>query len=370
MKILDRYVFKTFGAALILTVAVFVGLFLAIDLSSKLPRILALKNVGTLPFLLRYYGVRLPLFLHVVLPAVSLFAAMFTVIRLQKSNELLPMVVSGISLRRISAGFILSAVACAGLMAGLDEFVLPDFMTAMGETDDILISDRPTRNTIAYDTRGTYVFMQEYDRRNRVMKRMTAQLMRSDGTLRQMIQAESAGWDPTLKRWVLREGTITHYDEEGQPVTVYDPSKGRLVRRVDPLPPGGMLLETEVTPEDMQRKFTLSGRYYRLTDLAELMERYPHASSFRMQYHAKFTTPLGSVVLLFLGLPFVATAQSKSFWVGIGTCLVLTVSYYSAYFILFQAGNRGEWISPAAAAWVPTLAFGAVGIGGFLRMRS
>lgn len=370
MKLLDRYVFKTFAAALLLTIAVFVGLFLAIDLSSKLPRILALKNVATLSFLARYYGVRLPLFLHVVLPAVSLFAAMFTVIRLQKSNELLPMVVSGISLRRISAGFILSAMACAGLMAGLDEFVLPDLMTAMGETDDILISDRPTRNTIAYDTQGTYVFMQEYDRRRRVMKRMTAQLMRPDGTLRQMIQSEACSWDWTLKRWVLKDGTLAHYDEEGRPITVYDPAKGRLVRKVDPLPPGGMLLETEITPEDMQRKFTLSGRYYRLADLADLMKRYPHAPAFRMQYHAKFTTPLGAVVLLFLGLPFVATAQSKSFWVGIGTCLVLTVSYYAAYFILFQAGNRGEWIDPAAAAWAPTLLFGAGGVTGFLRMRS
>ncbi len=370
MKILDRYVLKSFLAALGLTVAVFVGLFLAIDLSSKLPRILALKNVATGEFLLRYYGVRIPLFLHVVLPAVSLFAAMFTVIRLQKTNELLPMVTSGVSLRRLSLGFIISAFACAGIMAVLDEFVLPDLMTAMGETDDLLVSDRPTRNAIAYDGSGTYIFMQEYDRGKRVMTRVAVQRMRGDGTLSAMIRAERCAWDRDLRRWRLTDGEITPHDGKGEPLIVYDPKKSAPQRRVDPIPPEGLLLDAELTPEDMQRKFSLSGRYYRLQDLLELNRRYPHAATFRMQLHAKFTTPLGAVVLLFLGLPFVATAHSRSFWVGIATCLLLTISYYAAYFLLYQGGNRGDWVDPVVAAWTPTLLFGGIGLVGFQRMRS
>ena len=216
MKLLDRYIFSIYGSAFGLVTMTFVALFTAMDLSSRIARILSLKNINTMSFLLNYYLVRLPMFLHLVLPAVSLFAAMFTVIQLQKTNELLPMITSGVSLRRLCFIFVAGALFCAVLMAVLDEYVLPALMGEIRESDDILISDKPQKNQV-YPAEKVVWIVDEYDRVKKQMKGVTFTRYRGDGRREVVIRAQTATWDPGQSHWVLRTGTSQPFDAEGAP---------------------------------------------------------------------------------------------------------------------------------------------------------
>jgi len=368
MKILDRYLLSIFGSAATLVMVTFVALFTVMDLSSRIGRILSLKNVDTWAFLLRYYLVRLPTFLHLVLPAVTLFASMFTIIQLQKTNELLPMVTSGVSLRRLSLIFIASAVACSLLMGILDEFVLPSLRNAVGETDDILISDKPLRDRKAFDRR-THIFMAEYDRLGKEMKNLYMKRFREGTTIiEEMIRAKSAKWDAKTGRWIFRDGIQSPY-KDGQPVIRTIPNERP--REVEiPLPPEGLSYELEITPESFQKRLSLSGRSFRLSELLESIDQYPHVPSFLMHLHSKFATLLSPLILLFLGLPFVTGTEHRSFFRGIGFCLLLTIAFYAVTFVFFEAGIHGNGPRPAIAVWTPTVVFGLVGLVGFFRMRS
>jgi len=372
MKLLDRYILSIFGSAFALVTLTFVTLFTVMDLSSRIARILSLKSINTLPFLAEYYGVRLPMFLHLVLPAVSLFAAMFSVIQLQKTNELLPMVVSGVSVRRLSMTFVASAFICALMMGILDEFVLPNLAEKIGETDDILISDKPLKGQFLID-RDLAFYMNEYERLPRVMKDLTLTCWKNNQRER-VIRAATATWDRGKEQWVLRAGTMTPYNADGTPEMHESPGQRPRVRE-DPLPAEGVTLEklgikTDLKPESFKKKFSLSGRSYRLAELIDLMEKYPHIPAFQMYFHGKFASPLGAVVLLFLGLPLVTGAQHRSYYRGVGLCLLLTIAYYAATFVCFETGIRGAGLSPAVAVWSPIVVFGLVGLAGFLRMRS
>jgi len=373
MKILDRYILSIFSSAFALVTLTFVTLFTVMDLSSRIARILSLKNINTLSFLVEYYLVRLPMFLHLVLPAVSLFASMFTVIQLQKTNELLPMVTSGISVRRLSMIFVASALFCALLMGILDEFVLPNLMDKIGETDDILISDKPIKGMLLTDDRLVF-YVGEYDRLNRVMKELVLTCYGETNQRERVIQAATTTWDKGKSQWALRDGTIQRYDSNGSPVMKEE--KGQRPRPAeDPLPSGGVTLgqlgiRTTIKPETFQKRFSLSGKSYRLSELTGLVRGYPHIPAFRMYLHGKFASPLGALVLLFLGLPLVSGAQHRSYYRGVGLCLLLTICYYAATFVCFEFGIRGSGLSPAVAVWSPIAVFGLVGLAGFLRMRS
>jgi len=367
MKILDRYLFSIFGTAFALVTITFVALFTAMDLSSRIARILSLKNINTLSFLVQYYLVRLPMFLHLVLPAVTLFASMFTVIQLQKTNELLPMITSGVSLRRLSFIFVAGALVCAALMGILDEFVLPALMDPIGETDDILISDKPLKGLLIIAS--DLVFnVDEYDRVNRRMKGLLLTRYRENGKRREVIRAETATWEHATKTWILRNGEKQPFEEDGSPKLVHTPGQSPRIF-VEPLKPEGERI-SEPDPKEFQRRYSLSGRNYRYGELMELINKNPRIPTYWMHVHLKFASPLGPLVLLFLGLPFVAGTQHRSFYRGVGLCLLLTIAYYAATFVCFELGIRGGSLSPAVAVWGPIAVFGLAGLVSFLRMRS
>jgi len=347
----------------------FVALFTAMDLSSRIARILALNNINTLSFLAHYYLVRLPMFLHLVLPAVSLFAAMFTVIQLQKTNELLPMITSGVSLRRVSFIFVAGALVCSAIMGILDEFVLPELMGDIGDTDDILISDRPLKSlTITAENR--IFIIDEVDRLKKELKGLTYIQYLENGRRQLEIRAETASWNSDSKTWLLRNGTVQQFNPDGTPIQDSGDGQRRPRPKLDPIPEGGRVMQPPPAPDDFKRRFSLSGRSYRFGELKALVEKFPHVQPYWMHLHLKFASPLGPLVLLFLGLPFVSGTQHRSFYRGIGLCLLLTVSYYAMTFVCIELGIRGGSLSPAAAVWGPIAVFGLAGLISFLRMRS
>ena len=96
IRLLDRYILSIFLSAL----AVFTTAFAMMRHRSLLP---------LLVFVLEYYLLRLPMILTYLLPMVILFAAMFTVFKLSRTNEILPIAASGTSLRRMALPFLLTA---------------------------------------------------------------------------------------------------------------------------------------------------------------------------------------------------------------------------------------------------------------------
>ena len=366
MKLLDRYLFSIFGMAFALVTLTFVVLFTAMDLSSRIARILSLKNVNTLSFMVHYYLIRMPMFLHLILPAVSLFAAMFTVIQLQKTNELLPMITSGVSVRRLSMIFVAGAIACAALMGALDEFVLPNLMDQIAETDDLLISDKPQQGVFfpLEDGTGSWL-IDELDGTKKRMKGVQITRTQKENSLRtQVIRAETGEWHSGIGKWTLKNGSIQPFDSTGSPI--FD-KPGDHRPRQEPF--AEMAMDPPPRPTNFQRKNSISGRSYRYLELEELIERWPHVTPYRMHMNVKFASPLGPIVLLFLGLPFVSGTQHRSFYRGIGLCLLLTVSYYAATFVCFELGSR-ESMTPAAAVWGPIGVFGLAGLFSFWRMKS
>ncbi|HKS16082.1 MAG TPA: LptF/LptG family permease [Planctomycetota bacterium] len=368
MKLLDRYLLSIFGTAFTLVTLTFLALFTAMDLSSRIARILSLKNINTLGFLAHYYFVRLPMFLHLVLPAVSLFASMFTVIQLQKTNELLPMITSGVSLRRLSLIFITGALACTLAMAVLDEFVLPALMEPIGETDDILISDKPQRNQL-YTGENLVINLDEINNVTKVYKGITlTRYLGSTGLRDHIVQAETMTWNPVEKYWKLEKGWITPF-LNGQ--YIFEMSPGQQAPRVkrDPIPAEGYRLDPPPTPEEFKKRYSFSGRSYRFAELMTLVNKFPHIATYQMHWHLKFASPMGPLVLLFLGLPFVSGAQHRSFYRGVALCLLLTIAYYAATFVCFELGIRGA-LDARVAVWGPLGCFGLAGLVSFFRMRS
>jgi len=367
IRLIDRYLLHLFVAAMIVFLVAFLSLFLVIDFSSKLPRFLSLRTVSFLPFVAGYYACRLPLFLMYFLPTLTLFAAMFTMIKLQKTNEVLPIVAAGVSLRRLAAPFVVASLASGAVIAALDEFALPRLVEEIATTDDILVTEEQSFGRVAWDGRS-HLWAAEYDHVKKEMTRVV--YTRLSPSIRQelVVIAETARWDEGARRWVLRGGTMLPFNADGSAARIEQPGQPPR-RRVDPVPPEGLPVESEITPSHMQKRPTMKGDFYRLSELNDRIAQLPREPKFRMLRHAKATTPLSSVILLLLGLPFVVAARSKSFFRGLSLCLLVTCAYYAAHLAALEAGKSGS-IEPWLAAWTSPALFGGLGVFLFARMRS
>jgi lipopolysaccharide export system permease protein len=364
MRLIDRYVLSIFLPALGVFLGVFVALYLAIDLASNLPKFLQIKSVPVLSFVLRYYACRLPLFFTYLLPAVLLFAPMFTLVKLARNNEILPVAASGTSLRRLVLPFLVAGLLAGGVMAVMDEFVLVHLAEDMAETENVAAVRELTYGAFARDERSEInAFSYNASERRLVRARVTWRNEQADDVL--IVVAAYCLWNPGEKRWVAYEGYVEWPREK------IEPEGERPRTRKEPLPAQGRPLDTTITPKAFQRGQSTTDRFG-LAPIADLLEdarKNPGDGRRWTKVHARLAFPLSPTILLLLGLPFVVQAHGKSFIKGLIFSFLLVLAFYMAYFAGQDLGGRGM-IPHALGGWGPTLASAAAGLVLFSRLKT
>ena len=364
MRLLDRYLLSIFLPALAVFIGVFIALYLAIDLAGNLQKFLAIKSVPVLTFILRYYACRLPLFFTYLLPAVLVFAPMFTLVKLARNNEILPVAASGISLRRLALPFLLAGILAGGIMAVMDEFVLVHLAEEMSDTEAVAASRELTYAAFARDE-GSLIDALSYNAVQRRLSRVRVIWFDEQANTILIVNAARCDWDVGARRWVAFEGEVEWPREF---VEVKD-SKPRT--RKEPLPPEGRPLETSITPKAFRRGSSLTDRFgfAPLADLIEDARAHPEEGRRWAKVHARLSFPLSPLILLLLGLPFVITAQGKSFIKGLIFSFLLAVAFYVAYFAGQDLAAGGS-LPHLLGGWGPSAAFAAAGAVAFARLRT
>lgn len=362
MRLIDRYVLSIFLPALGVFTGVFLALYLAIDLAGNLQKFLQVKDAGS--FILRYYACRLPMFFTYLLPAVMLFAPMFTLVKLARSNEILPVAACGMSLRRFTLPFLVAGAFAGGLMAFMDEFVLVHLAEEMSETETIAAVRDTTYGPYARDER-TQIQAYSYHASERRLARARVIWTDDDAQEVLVVSAERCVWDTASKRWIAYEGQVEWpkeiLREEGQ----------RPRTRKEPLPPEGRPLDTSISPKAFQRSQSMTDRFgfAPLADLLEAAKKDAGDGRRWSKVHSRLSFPFSPTILLLLGLPFVVRAQGKSFIKGLILSFLLVFAFYAVYFVGQDLGGRG-WIHHAVAGWGPSALFAVAGAVTFARMRT
>ncbi|MHC4197522.1 MAG: LptF/LptG family permease, partial [Planctomycetota bacterium] len=96
MSKLDKYMILTFLPALCITAFILLGLYLIVDIFQKLDDLLSLED-RAIYLALNYYSLLLPVMIVRLFPAIVLISVGFVLVKLNKTNELMAMQVSGIS---------------------------------------------------------------------------------------------------------------------------------------------------------------------------------------------------------------------------------------------------------------------------------
>lgn len=365
IRLLDRYVSVIFVSATAVFTAAFTALFVTVDFASSLGKFLELRKVNIVTFVLWYYSVRIPLFLALLLPMVVLFAAIFTIIKLQRTNEVLPIAASGISLRRMTFPFLAAAILTGGLVAVLEEFVLPKLAPELARTEEIKSSREVSFGVADYVESGL-IWGLAYDHVKQEMQQgVRVTLLDAARKPVVLAQAKRAAWDLRGRRWVAFEGIVEYVNE------IRDVPGQRPQPRIDPIPPDGWPVPAPFKIESL-RTSASAGDRYAFVPIREILREgraRPDQPLWKMRFHSRLAFPTSPIVLMLVGLPSVVAAHSKSFVRGLTICTFQIAAYYVAYFVLLFLGNHGA-LPPPFAAWAAPAAFGAFGLFAYSRMKT
>lgn len=360
MKILDRYIAGLYAAAFGIFILAFLVLVILFDFVLHASDFLALRESRSLLlFCLEYYAVRVPFFLLYLLPIVTLFAAMFTCHRLAKNNEFLPAVTAGISIRRVTVPFFVAAAGVGGAVAAMEEWVLPRLGPLIVQSENVLRRGDAEYNVFVRDRGGNTFYFAAYRYSNVEGRGVVVALFgpEPDRRIERLIKAERAVCvvTPRAERaavWRVYDGVVTHLKpnlERGEDVII---------------PAEGYALETDLDPIHLTQGERVGMTFHNFSRLVQLIRDNPLTPLFSVRLHLQLAEPLGSLLLLLLGIPFIALTQRQNLFLGVGTCMLICGGYYVTQFVCVDGGMKG-WLSPEMAGWSPPLLFGMLGTGLF-----
>ncbi|HYB74400.1 MAG TPA: LPS export ABC transporter permease LptG [Candidatus Sulfotelmatobacter sp.] len=362
MRILDRYIAREFLKILGMALAVFVGIYIIVDLFEKLRSFLEAQVPAWV--IVRYYLFSLPTILSQVMPVAVLLSSLLALGTMGRHNELLAMKMGHVGTSRIALPCVALALLLSGVGLALAQSVIP---RASERAQDIMrtrVKKLPAirlgrQNNIWYRARGDELHQQFLhiglaDAASGLLRDVTLIELTPEFTPVRRVDAREAVWDKN--GWVLKDGYMW----------LFSPSGEILLDRFQRMPVGLAERPDEFTrvvrsPEEMS--------YDELKDHIErLAQSGVDVRRYWVDLDAKISLPFASVVMGLIGIAFGVRTGKTGVVVWVGACVPLGFLYWVLLSLGFSLGRSGA-LPSLAAAWLPNALFAAAGIVAFARVR-
>lgn len=341
--VIDRYISRLFLGFFIAGLVVFVTLFVAVDFMSNLVRYNAPAAA-----VMQFYGYYLPEVFYKMMPVACLLATVFTLSTLNRSNELVALFSSGMSLARVSTPILTLVLVISGLSFWMGDRLLPIVTQKKNYVFYVEISKQPSRystvktNKIWYRSHNIIFNIKYLNPEVNQAAALTMYYFDDSWKLIQLITAKYVQMKHDT--WDLKDGTVTLFTQETNVPLTQSFATKTLIMGED----AADLTSTSHTSDVLSLK-----------DLARFIQRNKEAGvdtlRYEVDYHAKFGFAFAAFVMSFIGIPFSISRQRSGGSVGnMGICVLLAFLYWAAYSSGLTLGHHGA-LPPVVAAWIANI---------------
>ena len=355
MKIVDRYLVRSFVIPFLLCIVTFSSIAIVIDLFNRLDEILKLKT--PLITLVLFYLNFIPFTFVQTSPVAALVACLYSVGHLNQNHEMTALRASGLSLFRILMPFLFIGFLVGFLSFWINETVVPGAMSHLNKIKEekLEIGKEPKKtelkNVALFAQEGDLFYATTYDPVRRILKNLVIFRDNELHTPILKVQAREARWGDGA--WILSHGS--KYRLTGGGKIAGDPVffvKDRFPSSVKP----DDFLKAKLQAD------TMNFRDLRIY-LKKLKGRNAPSVNQRLSValHQKIAYPFVNVITILIGFPFVfREKRGASVLRGIGLSGVLGFSFYAVFTLASTLGVQG--ILPASlAVWMTPFLFGTGG---------
>jgi lipopolysaccharide export system permease protein len=353
MKILDRYIAKNFMVGYIISFCVLIGLRIIIELFVNLDEFAEDTERGVWVVachVATYYAFRTTLYFRDIAGVITVVAAAFCLGRMVRANELVAIMASGVSAKRIVGPILVLAILFTGLGVADQELLIPSISDQLVRDEDEFAGEESYDVWFMVDGKGSLICSRRYVVSTQTFEEPTIiTRRRAPGRVgiwevTGRISAEAATYNAQTENWDLTNGMFTGVSSvKSQPVATYQ---------------GAELLPKDIPVRQMSGFNTLlSSR--QLTALAAQKAKIKDVAQLTSQKHFRITDPLINLTMLMVSLPVLICRDPKTMKSAILISFILTAACFVTTFVckMLAAEVIFARLMPEFWPWVPLFIF-------------
>lgn len=347
IKHFDAYIMKKFLGTFFFAILLLLAIVIMFDINEKLDAMLTAPLKETV---FKYFLNFLPYFANQFAPLFVFISVIFFTSKLADHSEIIAMLSSGISFRRLLVPYLLSATIIAAGTLILALYVIPPANIKRIEYTNQWVKNRRVDfgDNIQLQVKpGVMAYLSRYDNTTKRGFRFTMEQF--DGNkLVSRITAKDVKYD-TLGNWKLNDYGIRKFDGLKESYT-----KGASLDTMLDVEPRDFLIskndqETLTSPE--LRRYINKQKARGVANLQQ----------FEIEYEKRFAMTAAAFILTVIGLSLSSRKVRGGMGVNIGIGLLLSFSYI-LFMTVTQTFAISGYTSPRLAMWIPNIVYTIIAV--------
>ena len=350
MRRLDLYIIRKFLGTFFFTLLLLIFIVIVFDISEKIDDFLK-RDAPLNAIIFDYYFNFVPYFINLFSYLLTFIAVIFFTSNMAGNSEIIAILSSGISFRRLMFPYILSAVILALLSFMLANFIIPYTNRGMFAFEKRYIGSHPEfseQNLHKQISPGTFIYLENFNMRLKSGWKFTLEQFQNR-SLVYKLRSERVDFDTVRNRWI-----ISNYYERrinGMEESIH---KGTRLDTILPVTPTDFMEDVE--EEKIMNWFALRD-HIRKKELSGD----PGVISYKVKQYERIAFPFATIILTLIGV----AVSSRKVRGGIGYHLGLGLALTFLYILCMQISTvfaRFGNLPPLLATWIPNIFFGIIAI--------
>jgi len=353
-RILDWYIIRQFLGTFLFSLVLILGIAVIFDFSEKIDDFIQ-KQAPLKAIIFDYYLNFIPYFATLFAPMFVFISVIFFTSRLAVNTEIIAMLNSGMSFRRLLVPYFISATFIALCAFMLQNYVLPhsniarlDFEEKYYRRSDFRRVNVPSIHRQI--SPNVYIYMEQYNKISQSGRNFSIEKFNDKGELVSKMTSNLIRWDSTTNKWGAWWYYIRDTDSIGERIT-----SGR---RIDTL--------LNVGPNDFTRspEFVYTMTHGELLDYIQVLKSQgsDEVKLYLNEKHRRYASPFAFFILTLIGVSLSSRKIKGGIGMQIGLGLILTFSYILVMQLAAQFSLKGD-LDPALAMWIPNIIYNFIAAG-------
>jgi lipopolysaccharide export system permease protein len=345
MQKLDKYIIKKFLGTFFFTLALILLIVIIFDISEKIDDFLE-HEVSIKSIIVDYYFNFIPYFGNLFSPLFIFISVIFFTSKMANDTEIIAILNSGMSFKRLLKPFIISAVFLGMLSFVLGNFIIPPSNSErLDFTYKYLKNKKYSRekNIHMQIEPGQYIYMESFNSKRNIGYKFTIENFKND-KLESKLKADYIQYDTLINKWTIYKYETRIFNKNGETI-----NSGNKIDTTLNLKPYDFVKRVSLV--ETMDMFELNN-YIAEEELKGSEQIVYH----KIEKHKRIAFPFASIILTLIAVS-IASRKTRG---GIGIHLGIGILIAFTYILFMQVSTTfatNSSLSPAIAVWIPNFCY-------------
>ena len=345
MRKLDWYIIKRFLGTFFFTLAIILAIVIIFDISEKIDDFLEHElSISTITF--DYYLNFVPYFANLFSPLFIFISVIFFTSKMANDTEIIAILNSGMSFKRLLKPFIISAILLAVISFIVGSFIIPPSNKKRIDFENKYLVNKRYSNEKDIHMQiepGQYIYMQSFNSSRNIGYKFTLENFKN-GTLQSKLKSNYIQFDTITNRWIIHNYEVREF--------LYDKELISVGKEIDTI--------LNLNPHDFTKRTSLveTMNMFELNDYItqEKLKGSEQTVYHEIEKYKRTAFPFASIILTLIA---VAIASRKirggiGMHLGIGILIAFTYILFMQISTTFATNSN---LTPLLAVWIPNICY-------------